>query len=364
MGQAMSEFDAAQKRVTDAGLAMQLEATNRDLRNTQMSLAQREAQVIELERALGIHEMTSRAPRVPGWLTKAPSAGKKHHGIWVAMLSDLHLDEVVNGPEVMGMNVYNRAIAEMRLRKVFHGIREIAFDYHSGAAIDGLILPFGGDLFAGIIHDELRRTNAAPILDTIDHWIDPVVQGIEMLVEAFGKVHIPAVVGNHGRYDRKPVAKLRARENFDWFFVKAIQRSIRDRGIKGVTFDISDSPDVLFDAYGHKIMMTHGDQAKGGSGWGGAFSPIMRLDDKKSRRQAAVRNPYDLIIIGHWHQLTFLPKGIVNGSMVGYDEYGFQNNFGFEVPKQAMWMMSPEHGVTWTAPILCQDPVAEGWKAP
>jgi hypothetical protein len=216
-------------------------------------------------------------------------------------------------------------------------------------------------MFAGIIHDELRRTNAAPILDTLNHWIDPMVQIIEMLAEAFGSVHVPVVVGNHGRYDRKPIAKMRARENFDWFFAKAIARAVRDRGIRNVTFDISDSPDVIVKTYGKTTLITHGDQARGGAGWGGVFSPIMRLDEKKSRRMAQVNLPYDYIAIGHWHQLTFMPRGVVNGSLVGYDEYAFLNNFGYEVPQQAMWLMTPKHGRTFTAPVFCQDPVAEGW---
>jgi hypothetical protein len=45
----------------------------------------------------------------------------------------------------------------------------------------------------------------------------------------------------------------------------------------------------------------------------------------------------------------------------GQDEYGFVSNFGFEIPQQACWLMTPEHGMTWTAPIFCQDRKAEGW---
>lgn len=333
---------------------------SRELKQTKLALKERAASLEELERSLKIFEKVATFNSNPGWLTKEPKAGK-HHGTWTVMLSDLHLDEVVSITEVMGMNLYNRAIAEMRLAKVFNSIVRIADEWHSGIVVDGLVLQFGGDLFAGIIHDELRRTNAAPILDTLDHWIDPMVQGIQMMSEHFGKVYIPVVVGNHGRYDRKPLAKLRARENYEWYFAKTLARICKERKIKGVEFDISDSADLTYMTYGYRKMLTHGDQASGGSGWGGIMSPIMRLDDKKQKRQAAVKLPYDYMDIGHWHTYTVMPRGLINGSMVGYDEYAFLNNFGFEVPQQGMYLMTPEHGRTFTAPIFCQDIAAEGW---
>jgi hypothetical protein len=356
-----SEFKVQQEQ-SDLALAnFNNDKLNRELVQTKEQLAERETKVEELERSLKIFEKVSSFSKNPGWLTKEPTS-KKHHGTWTVMLSDLHLDEVVNFDEVMGMNKFNREIAEIRLSKIFNSIVKIADEWHSGIVVDGLVLQWGGDLFAGVIHDELRRTNAAPILDTLDYWIDPMLQGITMLAEHFGKVFIPVVVGNHGRYDRKPIAKLRARENYEWYFAKTVARIVHERKIKGVDFNVSDSADITYMTYGHRKMLTHGDQARGGSGWGGVMSPIMRLDDKKQKRQSAVKLPYDYIDIGHWHQLTWMPRGMINGCMSGYDEYAFLNNFGFEVPQQGMYLMTPEHGRTFTAPIFCQDAITEGWS--
>jgi hypothetical protein len=65
--------------------------------------------------------------------------------------------------------------------------------------------------------------------------------------------------------------------------------------------------------------------------------------------------------MGHWHQLVYGKNFIVNGSMKGYDEYAHMNSFEFEPPQQAAWLMTPEHGKTWTAPILSADRKSEGW---
>ena len=59
------------------------------------------------------------------------------------------------------------------------------------------------------------------------------------------------------------------------------------------------------------------------------------------------------MIIGHWHQLIQLTRLIVNGSLKGYDEYAYSNNFGFEKPQQALWLTHPKHGITFSMPVHC-----------
>jgi hypothetical protein len=68
---------------------------------------------------------------------------------------------------------------------------------------------------------------------------------------------------------------------------------------------------------------------------------------------------FDLEVTG---EHTYNVEGIgVHNSLKGQDEYAFIENFGFEQPQQACWIMTPEHGMTWTAPIFSQDRKAEGW---
>jgi hypothetical protein len=59
--------------------------------------------------------------------------------------------------------------------------------------------------------------------------------------------------------------------------------------------------------------------------------------------------------MGHWHQCLHLGRVIVNGSLVGYNEYAYQGNFPFEAPKQALWLTHPEHGITFSMPIRVED---------
>jgi len=47
----------------------------------------------------------------------------------------------------------------------------------------------------------------------------------------------------------------------------------------------------------------------------------------------------------------FLRRLIVNGSLKGYDEYAYANNFPFEEPQQGMWLTHPENGITIPMPV-------------
>jgi hypothetical protein len=312
-----------------------------------------------LERELGLLTRVGDVSQPPTWLNAVPRPATGHHATAWLMLSDLHLDEVVEPDQVMHTNAYNRDIAVGRLERTFTNFLKVTKDNWTSVNYDGAVLCLGGDLFSGDIHEELKETNEDTILGSLDFWLDHLAAGISLVAEEFGAVHVPCVVGNHGRTTRKPRAKFRARSNFDWFMGRALARIFAND--PRVTFDIAESADTLVPSYGHKVMLTHGDQASGGAGIGGIWPPIMRLDARKRQRQEAVGQGYDLLVMGHWHTLTMGKSFIVNGSLKGQDEYGFVSNFGFEIPQQACWLMTPEHGMTWTAPIFCQDRKAEGW---
>ena len=118
-----------------------------------------------------------------------------------------------------------------------------------------------------------------------------------------------------------------------------------------VTFLIPDGSDAYYSIYGHKYLLTHGDQFRGGDGVIGALGPIIRGDHRKRSRNAQIEMEYDTMLLGHWHQLIQLERLIVNGSLKGYDEYAYANNFGFEPPRQALWLTHPEHGLTFSMPV-------------
>lgn len=329
----------------------------RDVARTGLKLANTEIKEA-LERLSLIEKIEDLDPSPPKWLTPArPKSG--HRATVVSILSDSHFDEVVVPAEVGGVNAYNREIATMRLEKYFKGIIKLSRDYLSGVTYDGAVIMLGGDMFSGDIHEELVQTNEDTILGSMLYWSELLAAGIEMIADEFGKVHVPVVVGNHGRRSRKPRMKLRARDNFDWFLGHLLARHFRDD--KRVTFDIPEQADCLFNVYNTTHLLTHGDQFRGGGGIAGIWSPIVKGDTKKRQRQSLVDQPYDVMVMGHWHQLVWGGGFIVNGSSKGTDEYAWINNFGHEPPQQALWLVTPENGMSWHAPVLVSDRKKEGW---
>lgn len=294
----------------------------------------------------------------PKWLSpKRPK--KKDVAIATAFLSDTHFDEVVFPEQINYINGYNREIASNRLKLFFENTVRISRDHIAGIEIEGLVLAMGGDMVSGNIHEELKSTNDAPIMDTVIYWVDQLTAGIEMLAGEFGKVFIPCVTGNHGRNSKKVPAKNRARDNFDWLIYKLVEKHFRTD--KRVTFQVAEGTEARWTVYGTKYQMSHGDQFRGGNGIAGVMSPIMLGDHRKRQREQATDTPYDILLLGHFHQYKDLGKVIINGSLKGYDEYAASCNFGYEPPRQAFWLTDPRYGKTITAPIHVYKE-GEGWE--
>lgn len=320
---------------------------NKALRAENKALKEENA---ETQKIIDLVERSTYKDANPLKIRKASS--KKHQAAATAFLSDTHFDEVVTLAETSGENEYNRSIAERRLI-TFAEKAVLMRDLMSGYDLVHLDLPLGGDIVSGNIHEELARSNDAEIMDTVDHWSAKIAEVVVTLAKEYPTVFVPAVVGNHGRNTRKPRHKGRIRDNFDWLIYRNVMRSCSH--LKNVAFSISDSTDVIWETMGHRYLMTHGDQASGGGGWGGIFSPIMRLNDKKRRAYGARNIQFDTMIIGHWHQLLYAGDVIVNGSLKGWDEFAHNLNFKPEPPQQAFWLTDPEKGKIFSSALFVDD---------
>jgi hypothetical protein len=342
---------AGAEKNLSAGLKRTVAELKNELKDSE-DRANRLAKQAKIGEALASHQMNP-----PTWSSSKHVSTAKDNAIVTAFLSDLHLDEVVDPRQVNGVNAYNRKIALKRLKKFFDSTLQLTFDHMKGIQMQGLVMPMGGDMFSGNIHEELKETNEATIIESVLYWSEQLTAGVELMAKEFKKVHIPCVVGNHGRMTRKPTAKNRAQDNYDWLLYHMIARQLKQH--KNVTFDISESADTMFHIYGVDFQLTHGDQFKGGGGIAGLLSPLMLGAHRKLRRQVAVGQPFHYMVFGHWHQYMTAKNLIGNGSLKGYDEYAFQGNFDFEPPQQAYWLTQPRHGITISGPVHVEDPYAK-----
>lgn len=292
---------------------------------------------------------------IPKW-ANAPLAKPSSPGVPLLFLSDLHWGEKVHPTQINGVNKYNLAIAHERLNYTVETAIHLLKILDGGMDYPGIVCPLGGDMISGNIHDELTATNELNTMPTVLDLYGELVSAITRLADVFGAVFLPCVSGNHGRDTRKIWGKDRHHTSFDWLIYRFLAKHFESD--KRVTFFIPDSSDALFRIFTTRFLLTHGDQFRGGDSIIGALGPLTRGNQKKQARNQAIGAEYDIMMCGHWHQYIHNARLIVNGSLKGYDEYAYQNNFSFEEPQQALFVVHPRHGITYRMPVNCQQRAA------
>ncbi len=284
---------------------------------------------------------------VPDWLIRTPK--EEVSGVPTLFASDWHWAEIVDPKQIGGVNQYNITISQQRARALIETAIDLLNNHLKNPEYPGIVFALGGDMVSGDIHEELMATNEVEIMPTVLDLFGVLTWCITTLADQFGKVFVPCVTGNHGRNTHKIRAKGRNFTSFDWLLYSFLAK--RFEADDRIKFLIPDGPDAYYSIFGHKYLLTHGDQFRGGDGMIGALGPIIRGDHRKRSRNAQIDQDYDTMLLGHWHQLIQLQRLIVNGSLKGYDEYANQNNFPYEPPRQALWITHPQHGITFSAPV-------------
>jgi hypothetical protein len=286
----------------------------------------------------------------PDWLIETQKA-RKGPGVPTLFATDWHWGERVEPSEIGGANHYNIEIAHERARALFTNAIDLLTNHMVCPEYPGIVLDLGGDMLSGDIHEELSQTNELESIPALLDLRGVLRWGITELRKRW-PVFVVGVTGNHPRLSPKPRAKRRNHTNFDWLLYKLLEGDFAED--KDVAFCIPDGPDALYQVYGHRYLLTHGDQFRGGDGMIGALGPIIRGDHKKRSRNGQIDQGYDTLVLGHWHQLIQMQRLIVGGSLKGYDEYASAGNFPFEPPRQALWITHPEHGITYSIPVIVE----------
>lgn len=309
--------------------------------------------------------VASQPVKPPTWLVKPKKAkGKKDSPLVpITLWSDFHWGEVVDPAQINGVNEYNVKIARGRFKKLVELTTYLLTQHVTNPDYPGIVVPMMGDMVSGSIHEELSETNELSMPETVADLAEILIWGLRALADTFGTVYVPCVVGNHGRLAKKPRAKGAPTESWDWMVYKMVEMNLLDDD--RIMIDISRSLDLQFRVYDSVYNVTHGDQFSGGGGIAGPYTPWMRGDLKKRRRQETVDQGYDVLLMGHWHTLQYLKSLICNGSVKGYDEYAFRNNFDFEPPKQALFLQHATHGIVDWRPLILADgptrPELDSW---
>ena len=307
------------------------------------------AQAADIKRTIDTLSLAVDELDVPEWLVTPPSSRTSTDGVPTLMLSDWHGGEVVVPSQINNVNEYNVKIMRERAATLIDSAVHLLRIIDPKMRYPGIVLPLGGDMVSGNIHEELTATNEIQSMPVVLELYEILAGIIAKVADIFGRVFVPCVGGNHGRNTKKTWHKDRQHTSFDWLIYQFLAR--RFAGDKRITFYIPQSTGAYYKVYSHRYWLVHGDGFRGGDGMIGCLGPIIRGDHKMRSRNAQIDQPYDTMILGHFHQYLHHGRVIVNGSLKGYDEYAFNEGFGFEQPQQALWLTHPKHGITYRMPV-------------
>lgn len=285
-----------------------------------------------------------------------PSVGRARSVVG-CHFSDVHMGEVIAPDEIHGINAFNSEICRQRMRRYISAACNIGSRWASDTDCTGAYLALGGDLISGDIHEELRITNDLTAHEQVQAMVEEVTAGIKHLLEAFGRVHVTCVPGNHGRNTPKSTAKLYSRLSYDMMIGAMVQREFADD--PRVTFQMSAAKDQVTPIFGRNVLNTHGDKmgTGGGQGFAGPFLPIVRGTKKIQAQYASMGLKLDLILHGHYHTSGNPGNVLSNGSVPGYSEYGDDLRVVLEPPQQNLFLIHSRWGLRERMPIQLEDPI-------
>lgn len=360
--------DVDQEPVPESKSAQELEI--RRLRDENAGLkrdkieSQREALDEDAVRKL-IGVLASSPSNPPTWLIEGQAkVGNKTPEVLMTSWADWHGGETVSRAQLNGVNEFNLEILERRVKHLVERTILLAKE-HGPGVYPGAVVNLIGDFVSGGLHPELLKTDEEDVLPACVRIADLLLWGLTKMADAFGHVYAPAVCGNHGRHTAKPEFKDYVYKNFDWLIYRMVEKRLQDRKDDRVQIDWRSSNEVYYRVFNTRFMAVHGDMlgVKGGDGIIGAIGPIMRGEIKVRGWADSSKIPYDILVMGHWHQPLWLPRAIVANTLKGYCEYA-KNQLRAPItsPSQPLWFVHPKYGITsrWDVKV---DEVESGAKA-
>ena len=281
---------------------------------------------------------------------------KEHNVSEIAnlLLSDLHIGEIVRASETGNINSYDFNIFSKRLEQLAESIISIKYKMQ-GYNLEHLEIHALGDFITGIIHDELVQNSDDTIVEWLFNGALIVSQFLSDLLAEFGTIHFTGVVGNHGRMTQKKYFK-RKYVNWDYIFYQIVALMMANNN--RITFTIPESFWTIREVGGRKLLLLHGDSIKSWMGipWYGIQRTVYKLTELLNSNSQF----FDDVCIGHFHNTGTLTrtkgKILLNGSLVGGDEFSIGAMFTSCEPMQLFFGINPKHKRrTWEFPINLSD---------
>lgn len=264
----------------------------------------------------------------------------------VVLLSDWHIDEVVEGSAVNFLNRFDYDVAVNRATETFQTIARMINIYGRDIPINTLVVWLGGDFISGSIHDDLKENNSMLTMDAIWRAQNLIASGIKFLLKNTDvNLVIPTSPGNHSRITEKQRVSTEHGNSLETLMYKNLAMVFE--GEPRIKFIINDSYHTYLDVYSYTLRFHHGHALTYAGGIGGLFIPAYKAIAQWNRGKTAY-----LDCFGHFHQKKDGQTFVCNGSLVGYNQYAVKIKADYDKPSQLFFLIDKKRGKTVMAPII------------
>ena len=274
--------------------------------------------------------------------------GIKSEATAVVLASDWHMEQIVDGRKLAYTNTYNTEIAKQRAEEFFQAVVKLLVKEQGHQDIRNLILWLGGDFITGNIHLSELPNLQMGIAESCFLVEETIIRGIQYILDNTD-VHItcPTSCGNHSRITEKVWISSEQDNSVETI----IYYHIKQHFAKEQRFELimPYGPEAFLEVYGMTIAFCHGHLGyKYNGGVGSLYIPLRRTIMRKYNK----RQIY-LVCMGHWHTYIQDSLFVVNGSMIGYDDYANAYGFDYDIPKQTFFLLDRKRKCrTVTTPIV------------
>lgn len=258
------------------------------------------------------------------------------------VLSDLHIGSDIKAVET-GSGDYGIIEESRRLAEVIKQTISYKPQYRSETK---LVVNLLGDLIAGKLHDP---QDAGPMAEQTCRAIHLIGQALAHLGGHFPEIVVNCCTGNHGRdmnrhQKRATSSKWDSVETVIYFAIKSALKQY-----KNITFNIPKTPYIVYELFGAKYFVTHGDNVLN-AGNPGKVLNIKNLEYQVNRINASLKDQEEVkvMIVGHTHvaSVSLMNPGvtlITNGALQQIDQFCISLGIMESMNSQTIFEAVPNH---------------------
>jgi len=277
------------------------------------------------------------------------SPKSRKEAVAFTLASDWHLDEEVNPVEIGGVNAYNLTIAKQRVEMYFRVVLKLLNMCRTESTIKRLVVGALGDFISGWIHEELMEASSMVPTEAVVQVFELWVNGLDFLLRESNLEEIDVVCscGNHSRITKRNQIKKSHLKSYEWILYQFLVKHYAMKKEKRIKFKLPEGYFNWLTVYEKDIRFHHGNRIRYGGGIGGIHIPLRKAIAQWNKTRHA-----DLDCLGHWHTRETSRDYVINGSVIGYNEFAESIKADYAPPEQAFFIIHPKFGKTAEFPIV------------